>query len=101
MRRQRKLCLLALGLVLGASSDVFGQGGTFTAIDFPGATTTQAWGINASGDIIGNYVSADKATHGFLRSRGEFSSIDFPGASYTKANGISPSGDIIGDYGFK
>jgi uncharacterized membrane protein len=101
MRRQWKLYLLALSFALGAASNVFGQGHTFTAIDFPGAATTQAWGINLSGDIIGNYVSADKATHGFLRSRGEFSSIDFPGASYTKANGISPSGDIIGDYGFK
>src|SRR5579864_1371941 len=97
MRRQSKLYLLALSFLLGVTSNVFGQG-TFSAIDFPGATTTQAWGINASGDIIGNYASADKATHGFLRSRGEFSSIDFPGASYTKVNGISPSGDIIGDY---
>jgi hypothetical protein len=43
-------------------------------------------------------VSADKATHSFLKSRGEFSSIDFPGASFTEANGISPHGDVIGDY---
>ncbi len=43
-------------------------------------------------------MSADKATHGFLKSRGEFNSIDFPGASYTEANGISPRGDVIGDY---
>jgi len=43
-------------------------------------------------------VSADKATHGFLKSRGEYRSIDFPGASYTEANGISPRGDVIGDY---
>src|SRR5258708_37299528 len=98
MRRQRQPYLLAIGLLLSASSNVFGQGGTFTASDFPGATTTQAWGITANGDIVGFYVSADKATHGFLKSRGEFSSIDFPGAAYTDALGISPRGDVIGDY---
>src|SRR5260370_24905737 len=97
MRRQWKLCLLALSFALGATCNAFGQG-AFTALDFPGATSTQAWGINLSGDIIGFYVSADKATHGFLKSRGEFSSIAFPGASYTDATGISPRGAIIGDY---
>src|SRR2546426_631556 len=98
MRRQWKLCLLALSFALGATSNLLADGPTFTPIDFPGATSTQAWGINLSGDIIGFYVSADKATHGFLKSRGEFNSIDFPGASYTEANGISPRGDVIGDY---
>jgi hypothetical protein len=98
MKRQSKLYLLAFGFLLGATSSVFGQGHTFTAIDFPGATATQAWGITLSGDIVGFYVSTDKATHGFLKSRGQFSSIDFPGASFTEANGISPRGDVIGDY---
>src|SRR5258708_19596396 len=98
MRQQWKPYVLALSFLLGATSSLLADGPTFTAIDFPGATSTQAWGINLSGDIIGFYVSADKATHGFLKSRGEFSSIDFPGASYTEANGISPRGDIIGDY---
>src|SRR5882724_10995648 len=98
MRRQSRLYLLALGFLLGAASNLLADGGAFTAIDFPGAASTQAWGINPGGDIIGFYVSADKATHGFLKSRGEYSSIDFPGASFTEANGISPRGDIIGDY---
>jgi uncharacterized membrane protein len=98
MRRQSKLYLLALGFLLGVTPNVFAQGHTFTAIDFPGATSTQVWGINHSGDIVGLYVSADKATHGFLESRGQFISIDFPGAAYTAVNAISPRGDIIGDY---
>jgi len=98
MRRHWKLYLLALGFLLGVTPNVFGQGHTFTAIDFPGATTTQAWGITASGDITGFYVSADKATHGFLRSRGQYTSIDFPGASFSEVNGVSPRGDVIGDY---
>ena len=89
--RYRQILISALGFLLGAASNLLADGGAFTAIDFPGATSTQAWGINPGGDIIGFYVSADKATHGFLKSRGEYSSIDFPGAGYTEANGISPA----------
>jgi uncharacterized membrane protein len=96
--RYRQILISALGFLLGAASNLLADGPTFTAIDFPGAASTQAWGITPGGDIIGFYVSADKATHGFLKSRGEYSSIDFPGASFTEANGISPRGDIIGDY---
>src|SRR5713226_2936192 len=96
--RYRQILICALGFLLGSESSLLADGPSFTAIDFPGAASTQAWGINQSGDIIGNYVSADKSNHGFLKSRGAYSSIDFPGASYTEANGISPQGDVIGDY---
>src|SRR5450755_3274883 len=98
MRQQRKLCWLALSFALGATSNLLADGPTFTSIDFPGATSTQAWGITSSGDIVGFYTSADKATHGFLLSRGLFSSVDFPGSLFTEVNGISPRGDFIGDY---
>jgi hypothetical protein len=98
MKRQSKLYLLALSFALGAASSVLADGPTFTPIDFPGSTSTQAWGITSGGDIVGFYTSADKATHGFLQSRGQFTSIDFPGAAFTEVNGISPRGDIIGDY---
>src|SRR5258708_31573509 len=98
MKRQSKLYLFAVGFWVGAAGSLLADGPTFTAIDFPGAATTQAWGINLSGDIVGNYVSADKSNHGFLKSRGQYSSIDFPGAAYTAVNGISPRGDVIGDY---
>ena len=70
MRQQGKHHLLALGFLLGAASNVLADGHTFTSIDFPGAASTQAWGITLSGDIVGVYVSADKATHGFLKNRG-------------------------------
>src|SRR6266581_1118784 len=95
--RYRQILICALGFLLGAASNLLADGPTFTAIDFPGATSTQAWGITLSGDIVGFYVSADKATHGFLKSRGQFISIDFPGAAFTEVNGMSPQGDIGGD----
>ncbi len=98
MKRQSKLYLLALGLLLGAASNVFGQSPTFTTIDFPGAATTTPWGMNSRGDIVGLYANADKSTHGFLLSGGQYSAIDFPGATGTELYGINPAGDVVGVY---
>ena len=69
----------------------------FSMIDFPGASSTQAWSINAAGDIVGFYAAAG-ITHGFLLSAGSFSSIDFPGASATFVYAINARGDIAGAY---
>jgi hypothetical protein len=38
---------------------------TFTVIDLPGATSTQVFGINKRGRIVGSYMDAT-GTHGFL-----------------------------------
>jgi uncharacterized membrane protein len=40
--------------------------GTFTIIDFPGATGTNAFGLNSAGQIVGKYFLDDGSTHGFL-----------------------------------
>lgn len=71
---------------------------SFVPIDFPGAASTQAWGINAHGEIVGLYVNPDNTTHGFRLKGGGFTSIDFPGASNTQAYGVNPQGDVVGTY---
>ena len=98
MRPHWKSYLLALSFSLVASSNVLADGPTLTTIDFPGAASTQAWGINRRGDIVGLYVSVDNAQHGFLLSGDKFTAIDFPGASLTNVFGINPQGDIVGTY---
>ena len=70
---------------------------TWTTIDYPGADSTQALGINNNGDIVGLYVQAN-ATHGFVYTAGTFTSIDVPGATQTVARGINDSGLIVGFY---
>ena len=52
MKQQWAQHLLALGFVLGASSNLPAQNG-FDTIDVPGAASTQAWGINTRGDTVG------------------------------------------------
>ncbi|MCC6362654.1 MAG: hypothetical protein IT165_03970 [Bryobacterales bacterium] len=71
---------------------------SFVPIDFPGAGSTQAWGINSHGEVVGSYVNPDATVHGFRLKRGQFSSIDFPGATNTQAYGINAQGDIVGTY---
>lgn len=67
--------------------------------DYPGATNTQAYGVNAYGDVVGWYAGPD-AQHGFLLRNGQFTSIDVAGASQTHALGINSvgSGTIVGYY---
>jgi hypothetical protein len=71
--------------------------GTFTAIDAPGATSTDAHGINASGDIVGVYRTAD-GDQGYLLDADGFTSLDFPDAIGTSAMSINDRGDIVGAY---
>src|SRR5262249_16423992 len=99
------LALPALGSAGGQPPERHGspgrsarQEGSFTTVDFPGARSTQALGINPRGDIVGQYDDAEGVTHGFLLSGGQFTSFDFPGATRTTAFGINPRGDIVGLY---
>ena len=78
MRRPYRVYIFALSFALCAASNLLGEDPTFTPITFPGATFTQAWGINARGDIVGFYMDVGNVTHGFLLSGGNFTTIDPP-----------------------
>lgn len=70
----------------------------FTALDVPGATLTNAQGINHQGDIVGFFVDAAGQQHGFLRSGGQYRIIDYPNGHAIAARGINDAGDIVGTY---
>ena len=65
--------------------------------NFPGATNTQAYGINVYGAVVGWY-GTDTNGHGFLMKDGKFTSIDIPNATLTHAVGINNAGRIVGYY---
>jgi hypothetical protein len=69
---------------------------TFVTIDPPGAVFTSPFGINAQGEVVGQYRTADGVNHGFLLTRRGFETIDVPGISALR--GINPRGDIVGSY---
>jgi probable HAF family extracellular repeat protein len=77
---------------------VNGAGLVFTTFDVPGATLTNAQGINHQGDIVGTFIDAAGQQHGFLRTGSQYRTIDVPGARVSFARGINDSGDIVGTY---
>ena len=96
MKTFRKTIFCLLAFLVAFMPLVLAQG-TYTQIDFPGATTTFCTGINLAGDVVGGYY-ANGVAHGFLLSGGIFTTLDYPGASYTAATGINDDGQIVGQY---
>lgn len=94
----RLATVVGMALWLGTTARADDRPFAFSSIDFPGASLTQANGINAAGDVVGLYKDAAGKQHGFLLSGEIFTSIDFPGAVSTDARGIGPGGDIVGTY---
>ncbi len=82
--------------------------GATTIIDYPGAGTTAAYGINDQGVIVGGYCVIERtgcpldlflgSSHGFMDDNGVFTQLDFPGADETTAFGINDSGMVVGVY---
>jgi hypothetical protein len=82
---------------------------TITTFDAPGAGTgagqgTLPFGINPAGTVLGYYIDAGDAAHGFLRTpNGAITTFDPPGAGTgpgqgTNAFSITPAGAIAGRY---
>jgi len=68
--------LLLIGMLVGGKAAIAGY--VFTTIDSPDLFDTTAWGINDSGQIVGNSGGS-----GFLDTGGSFTTIHFPGAYRT------------------
>jgi len=79
-----------------------GVGGTYTSIDYPGASVTQVNGINNTGTIVGEYGGQDVLAiggYGFTLSGTTYSSpMDYPGALMTYALAINDAGTVVGYY---
>lgn len=71
---------------------------TFTQMMFPGARSTQFWGVNDAGDIVGIYRASNGSRHGLLYSNGVFQTLDVPGGVTTFPKGINNQGKIVGYY---
>src|SRR2546422_814459 len=76
---------------------------TYTTIDDPLASATSgngtdALGINAAGQIVGNYGDGSNV-HGFLLTNGLYATLDDPSGPHgTYASGINGNGQIVGYY---
>lgn len=99
----------ASGDIVGDFDDIHGthgyryHRGTFTVIDVPGAYSTQAFGINGSGDVVGiaafpgvggesGFVLSRDGTYTILRNSAGSSAGDL----VTVASGINNVGQVVG-----
>jgi hypothetical protein len=74
--------------------------GTLTTLDFPGATSTMALGLNDENQVVGVY-NVGTPMHGFIYNviSKRFHSVDDPGGiGTTTINGINNLGQIVGFY---
>lgn len=107
------LCINDGGVIAGAVIDLNGNhayvrsaNGTFALIDPTGSPSgiqgALAYGINASGEITGEYTDANSVHHGFLRdANGTITTLDAPGAGTAANEGTEPvainaNGVIVG-----
>jgi len=75
------------------------SGGTFTALDYPGALNTNPLGVNNHGQVVGTFFDALLGQEqGFLYEAGAFSQLSYPGAWSTFAEGINDDGQVVGFY---
>ena len=77
--------------------------GTVAHLTFPGASSTQAFGVNNGDEVVGDYTvgSGDAATtHGFAWVPGlGFVNVDDPnGVGATTINGVNDHGKLVGFY---
>ncbi|MHB1571357.1 MAG: hypothetical protein ACYC0H_19440 [Solirubrobacteraceae bacterium] len=72
-------------------------------LNFPGASMTQAFGVNDGDEVVGAYTDgtgSSATSHGFIWSPGfGFATVDDPnGIGATTLNGINDRGTIVGFY---
>jgi len=77
--------------------------GVLMLLDFPGASDTQASGINNLGTIAGLWDLVDDQGNflyagGFTWKSGNFTDVVFPGAGDTYVYGINDAGDLTGKW---
>lgn len=72
--------------------------GKYTQISIPNANSTNAWAMNASGTIVGSFVTTGGTTEAFIYQAGKYTTFHKPGMAYTSYNGINDNGVIVGDY---
>jgi hypothetical protein len=77
--------------------------GRLFRLSYPGASATQAFGVNNGDQVVGQYTvgTGDNAmTHGFVWTPGlGFANVDDPnGLGATTINGVNDRGDLVGFY---
>jgi hypothetical protein len=73
--------------------------GTLTQLDFPGAANTRALAMNDSEEVVGSWIDAQGATHGFIWSPKQgYQTYDVPKSTLTIFTAVNAAGAATGYY---
>jgi hypothetical protein len=86
--------------ILGAATAAQAAGYKFKFHDTkaPGANETDAYAVNNSGKIAGDYLDSANAIHGMILKGKTLTTIDDPNGSSTIGQGINSKGVVVGYY---
>ena len=89
----------SLAAGLATATTAHGAAYSLTGLGFlSGGSTSFAYGINASGQVVGYSYTSSKVWNAFLYSGGTMSDLGtLPGGSSSYAYGINASGQIVGN----
>ena len=74
------------------------SGGTYTTLDVPMTSYTEADGINDLGHVVGTYQAGGKF-HGYIYRNGTYATLDDPlGTVETVAQGVNNADQVVGYY---
>jgi hypothetical protein len=93
----------SLVAMVGAAQTAYAQTGgpyTFSKIQYPGSTYTDATGITNSGLVAGTYRDAGGNVHAYTFDGTTYTNVDYPGSVASYGMGISHDGKVLGTYGF-
>jgi hypothetical protein len=74
------------------------QNGLYSTVDFPGALSTFADGINAAGFLSGGYVTEGNGLSGLFFDGTTWYSLDYPGAAKTNLFQINDDQQMAGEW---
>jgi hypothetical protein len=79
------------------------KGTSFKTLKFPGSSSTMAFGISDSSEVVGAYTTGsgkNQVMHGFTWSKKNgYQTVDDPaGVGSTTINGVNSAGDLVGFY---
>jgi hypothetical protein len=78
---------------------ILAVGGTYSDVDFPGATTTYIYGVNDL-DLVVGYYTDSTGNHGWVGNpaKKQYLTVDYPGSTASVVRGITNTGRLAGWY---